>query len=414
MKDDYRSKYRWYMLALLAVTGTFVTAIPFSCMPVLFPEIADELGLNVTQLGTIWGMGNLAGIFVSLIGGILGDRFSSKWILTIACILVGVTGALRGLSSDFLFLSITMFVNGVIRLVIPVTITRTVGLWFKGRNLGMGQGISAMGMGLGLSLGPMLSATWVSPMVDGWRNVLFIYGGLSAFIGILWLIFGKEPPVDEDLSKPEQREPLLKTLSRLVRIKALWFVGLTFTLRMGSMMGMTGYLPYYLEESMGWSKVLAGGSLSAFYAISTLCVVPLTALSDRIGTRKLILMLGIITNTINLALLPLADGWIVWILLLLAGIFMDGFMAINTTTLLESKGIESRYSGTALGMIFTIGHIGSISSPPIGNSFAGIHPGLPFTFWAVLSVLGLVMLVFVKETGWRKKMFGKATHPDLL
>ena len=400
------------MLALLAMTGTLVTAMPFSCMPVLFPEIADELGLNLVELGAIWGMGNLAGIFVSLIGGIIGDRFSSKWILTISCILVGVTGALRGFADSFLFLAITMFVNGIIRLIIPITITRTVGLWFRGtNNLGMAMGASAMGMGLGLSLGPLLSATFLSPWLGGWRNVLFLMGGLSAFIGILWLIFGREPPVD-DSSEETEHVPIKETISKLIRIKGLWFIGLTFMTRMGSMMGMTGYLALYLRDQ-GWEAAAADGTLAAFYAISTLLVVPITTLSDKIGSRKLILLLGIITNTISLGLLPLVDGWLVWALMLMSGIFMDGFMAINTTILLETEGIGTRYSGTALGMIFTIGHIGSVSSPPIGNSFESIHPGLPFTFWAVLSAIGLFTLSIVKETGWRKRMFGsRLPTPD--
>ena len=405
MKDNTQSNYRWYMLALLAMTGTLVTAMPFSCMPVLFPEIADELGLNLVELGTIWGMGNLAGIFVSLIGGIIGDHFSSKWILTISCILVGVTGALRGFADSFIFLAVTMFVNGIIRLIIPITITRTVGLWFKGtNNLGMAMGASAMGMGLGLSLGPLLSATVLSPWLGGWRNVLFLMGGLSAFIGIIWLIFGREPPVD-DSSEETEHVPIKETISKLIRIKGLWFIGLTFMTRMGSMMGMTGYLALYLRDQ-GWQAAAADGTLAAFYAISTLLVVPITTLSDKIGSRKLVLLLGIITNTISLGLLPLVDGWLVWALMLMSGIFMDGFMAINTTILLETEGIGTRYSGTALGMIFTIGHIGSVSSPPIGNSFESIHPGLPFTFWAVLSAIGLFTLSMVKETGWRKRMFG--------
>ena len=405
MKDNTQTKYRWYMLALLAMTGTLVTAMPFSCMPVLFPEIADELGLNLVEIGTVWGMGNLAGIFVSLISGIIGDRFSSKWILTISCILVAITGALRGFSDSFMFLAVTMFVNGIIRLIIPITITRTVGLWFKGtNNLGMAMGASAMGMGLGLSLGPLLSATVLSPWLGGWRNVLFLMGGLSAFIGIIWLIFGREPPVD-DSSEETEHVPIKETISKLIRIKGLWFIGLTFMTRMGSMMGMTGYLALYLRDQ-GWQAAAADGTLAAFYAISTLLVVPITTLSDKIGSRKLILLLGIITNTISLGLLPLVDGWLVWALMLMSGIFMDGFMAINTTILLETEGIGTRYSGTALGMIFTIGHIGSVSSPPIGNSFESIHPGLPFTFWAVLSAIGLFTLSMVKETGWRKRMFG--------
>ena len=88
MSDDYRStNYRWYMLALCTATATLVVSIPFSCMPVLFKEISEDLGLSLVQIGTVWGIGSLAGVFVSLISGLIGDRFgmrnmccqSAKW-----------------------------------------------------------------------------------------------------------------------------------------------------------------------------------------------------------------------------------------------------------------------------------------------------------------------------------------------
>src|SRR3989304_119530 len=142
------------MLALLTGTGTFVAALPFSCMPVLFKEISEDLGLSLVQIGTIWGISSLAGGFVSLFPGLLSDRFGVKFILSLFCILVGVTGALRGLSNSFLTLAITVFLNGVVRLVVPVNVTKTVGMWFRGPKMGMAMGISAMGMGLGLTLGP--------------------------------------------------------------------------------------------------------------------------------------------------------------------------------------------------------------------------------------------------------------------
>ena len=403
MDETFRLKYRWYMLALIALTGTFVTAIPYICMPVLFNEIGEDLGLSVVEIGTVWGMGNLAGIVISLIGGIIGDRISTKWLLGICSILVGVTGALRGLSTDFVFLSVTMLVNGIFRLIIPVNITRTTGLWFKGKNLGAAMGVGAMGMGLGLAIGPMISATVMSPLLGGWRNVLFLYGGISVFFGFLWLIFGKDPPTWE--KEPSERVPLFQTLGKLIRMKSVWLIGLTLMMRTASMMGMSGYLSLYLKNQ-GWADAAADSTLSSFYIISTIFVIPLTALSDRIGSRKLILLLGFITNTVALGLLPLVDGGAVIGLILLAGMFMDGYMAINTTILMETKGIESRYTGAALGIIFTISNIGNVISPPVGNSFESIHPGLPFTFWAAISAVGLITLYFVKETGRRKKLFG--------
>ena len=406
MLDDYKSTYRWFILALTAITGTLVATIGFSCMPALFKEISDDLGLSLVQVGTVWGIASLAGIFVSLIGGVLGDRFGVKLILTASCILAGITGASRGLSNSFLTLLVTVFINGIVRLIIPINLTKTVGVWFKGQNLGMAMGISAIGMGLGLMLGPLISATILSPSLGGWRNVMYLYGAVSVAVGIIWFLFSREPRQVDSTTEYAGAVPFRQAFSQLIRTKALWLIGLTLLFRVGCTMGMTGYLPLYLRE-LGWPVASADGTLAAYYAISTVCVVPLTFLSDRIGSRKAILFPALIVSIVCLGLLPFVEGATVWALMILAGIFMDSFMAISVTMLLETEGVGRAYSGTALGIVFTIAQIGSVASPPLGNSLASINPGVPFIFWAALSGLALIALAFTKETGWRKS---KATR----
>ena len=66
MSNIEETKYRWFILILASLTNIFVVGMPSMCMPVLFKEISDEMGLSLVQLGAVWGMGGLAGIFTSL------------------------------------------------------------------------------------------------------------------------------------------------------------------------------------------------------------------------------------------------------------------------------------------------------------------------------------------------------------
>jgi len=386
------------MLALLTLTGTLVAAVPFSCMPVLFQEMSRDLGLDLVQIGFIWGISSLAGIFVSILGGVLSDKFSSRTVLTVFCILTGVTGALRGLSNDFFSLMATVFLNGMVRMVVPVAVTKTLGMWFKGPRLGLAQGIGAMGMGLGLMLGPLISATVLSPALGGWRNVMFFYGAISAFVGILWFIMGRQAPKAQVTGETAIKVPLRQSLGKLIRLKELWLLGVTLMFRVGGLMGMTGYLPLYLKGK-GWTDAAADGALSLFYAVSTLCVIPLSFLSDKLGSRKAIMLPALLVTTISIAMVPVAPQNLVWLLMVLAGMFMDSFMALSTTVLMETKGVGMEYAGMALGIVFTIAQIGSLTSPPLGNALAGFNTGLPFAFWAALSLAALVCFIFIKETG---------------
>ena len=384
------------MLALTVATGTFVSTIPFSCMPTLFKEISEDLGLSLVQIGTVWGLANLGGIFVSLIGGVLSDRFGVKLILGLTCLFVGITGAMRGLSYSFLTLSITVFLNGIARMIVPISITKNIGMWFTGRNLGMAMGISAMGMGFGLMLGPMISATILSPLLGGWKGVMALYGAISIAVGMLWFLLGREPHQTDSLTGQFGAVPPRQAISKLIHIKALWLLGFTLLFRSGAIMGMTGYLPLYLREQR-WPPASADGALAAFYGISTICVVPLSSLSDRVGSRKAILIPALIVTLICFGLLPAADGTPIWVLMMLSGVFMDGFMAVSVTMLFETEGIRPEDFGTAVGIVLSISQLGTVISPPLGNSFAGLNPGLPFIFWAAFSAAALFTLVPIKE-----------------
>jgi MFS family permease len=398
MNYSERSHFNWPLLLLLTLTGTFVASMPVSCMPVLFKEISDDLGLSLVQIGTIWGAANLAGIFMSIVGGVISDRFRLRFLLIIVPILVGVTGALRGVSTSFLTLMVTVFFNGVARLVIPITESKAIGIWFRGPRLGTAMGISAMGVGLGLTLGPMISATVVSPLVGGWRNVMYLYGALSALMGLAWVLYGKTPAAAG--AGPSTGIPLGATLARLLRMKELWLIALGLLFRTGCIMGVTGYLALYLL-GRGWEPAAADGTLAMFYAVSAALVIPFSMLSDRLRSRKAILVPATILTTIAVSILPFSDGPAVWFLAVASGMFLDGFMAITVTMLLETVGIGPAFSGMALGLIFSISQIGAFISPPIGNSFAHFSPGAPFIFWAGLSLVSLVIVARLPETARR-------------
>ncbi len=365
-------------------------------MPVLFPEITRDLGLDLVQMGTIWGITGLAGVFLSLASGVIGDRFGLRRVLIIACLLVGITGALRGLATSFAMLTAFVFANGIVRAVIPITVTKAITTLFRGRNLGMAQGVGAMGMGLGLMLGPLISATVMSPLLGGWRHVMFFYGAISAAVAIFWFFARTQP--DENVGNQSRvTASLRKDLPVLLKNKGIWLLGIALLFRMGGINGMTGYLPTYLVDR-GWGEASAGATLAVFYAVSTAAVIPISTLSDRIGRRKAIMVTAILVMTASLALLSFVGGPEVWVIMAVSGLFMDSFMAIVVTKLMETEGVGIQHAGIALGMMFTIAPIGGALAPPIGNSLASISPGLPFIFWAGMSVVALIAILFVKET----------------
>jgi hypothetical protein len=130
------SNYRWRILILAALTMALTVAVPSMCLPVLFDEISDDLGLSRTQIGMIWGIGALPSILIALVGGSIGDRFGPKRILMAACLLSGAAGALRGLSANFTMLIVTGSVFGLLASMVPMNSLKTCGIWFPRQQLG--------------------------------------------------------------------------------------------------------------------------------------------------------------------------------------------------------------------------------------------------------------------------------------
>jgi len=378
---------------LAALTHTFVVAMPVMCMPVLFKEISEDLGLSLVQIGTIWGISSLSGIFTGLVGGSIGDRFGTKHTLSIACLLAGATGALRGLSTSFIALTVTTFLFGFLLPAIPPNVHKTCGIWFSGRRLGLANGVVSAGMALGFMVGSMISATVLSPWLGGWRNVLFLYGAISVVISIPWLLTRTAPGGAESATATTS---LRRALSHVVHLRSIWFLGLVMLGTGGCLQGMLGYLPLYLRE-IGWAGPAADGALAAFHGISMVSTIPIALLSDRVGSRKLILVAATLMTTVGVGLLSIAEGTMVWVSVIMAGIVRDGFMAIFMTMTMETKGVGAAHAGTAMGMVLIFYRFGGLVSPPLGNSLADIGLGLPFIFWAVLAAVAFFGFYFVKE-----------------
>ena len=395
------SNYRWYVLSLAALTFTFVCAAPIVCMSVLFKEISDDLGLSLVQVGTIWGMPNFAALFVVFLGGLMADRFGARRVLGTACLLAGLAGAMRGLTGDFISLAVVTFFVGLSTWIIPASVFKTTATWFSGRRLVVANGVVSTGMGLGFTVGAMISATVLSPLLGGWENVLFLYGGVSFMVGLLWFFTVRESEQPGSAGSGGG-VPLRQSIANVFPNRAIWLIGLTLLGYAACVQGMIGYLPTYLRD-MGWTAASADGTLAAFNGISTLGAIPLALLSQKLGLRKVILFPVLFITMVGIALLPVVSSTMVWVLMIMVGVARDGFFAICLTMSTETKGIGVLYAGTAMGLAQTIVNVGNVISPPLGNSLAGADPGFPFFLWAAFGLLGLVAFCFVRETGGRRR-----------
>jgi MFS family permease len=189
---------------------------------------------------------------------------------------------------------------------------------------------------------------------------------------------------------------LSQAITHVARLRNVWLFGLAILGIGGCVQGTLGYLPLYLR-GMGWADARADGALSAFHIASLIFTIPIAFTSDKFGSRRKVLAAAGVMIAMGVGLLSLADGWMVWIAIFIAGMVRDGFMGVFMTSIMETEGVGFMYAGTAIGVVMIFSGVGNLLAPPLGNSLAGIGPGVPFALWAVLAVIGIIGILATQE-----------------
>ena len=181
--------YRWWLLAILAVTFFFNQA-DRALFGLLTVPIQGELGLTDIQIGAI----NTA-LFATLavvtpFAGALGDRFSRKWIITAS--LIGwslftlLTGFVGGFVGMMLFRSIAAGVGEAC--YVPSALPLLAKHHRATRSIALSVHQSMLYIGLFVS-GALVGALYIA-LGGNWRNVFFLFGALGLGLGIsfIWIL----------------------------------------------------------------------------------------------------------------------------------------------------------------------------------------------------------------------------------
>jgi len=402
------SPYRWWMLFQISLLTFFISGIAWGIMPVLFHEIAQPrdvgLGLSLIQLGAVWGIMPLALALLSIPSGILGDRYSVRWIIGIGAILAALASAGRGMSDSFPALLSWMFLFGVGYAIFGPNIPKFVGTWFQSKELGMANGIVFSALGLGSAVAVQFGGSFFSPAVGGWRNTLYIIGFICLLIGILWLLVVRMPKPDEAATKrgPVSRQALFHGLQVGLKTKDVWLLAICQMLFLGAWLGMSGYLPMYLVTGKGMTKATAYGyaSLAGYFYMIGNIVVPM--LSDRLGRRRIVYVVTIGAAAIFLMCVPFVSGPTLAVVLAVIG-FCGGGYVIPRVIPIEHPRVGIALAGSVFGLMASMGFLGGFISPIAGNTIAAKAGGdIAIISWASVILLAAIIFSFMTETHPRR------------
>lgn len=392
-------RYRWVILGVLWITYIVVFLNRLSVGP-LAPFLKEDLSINSTQIGLIMAASSFGYMLTLLPTGWVVDKIGARWPMAIGELMAGVSMIALFFVPSYIGLLVLMFVTGIgCGFLLPST-TQGVIVWFPLRERATIMGLKQTAVNMG---GIITAATLPAVAIAlSWRYGFLFLGITAIAIGVVALIFYREPPKPTSFQKDSAAPAVAVPLLELLKSRDIWLIALSGLLLNWVEFAIVAHLVLYLTEALLLSVVTAGGLLAIAQVAGAIARPGSGLLSDRVfgGNRKpaFMLMAGIASAMcLVLGLFSHSLSWAIYPVLFLLGLGGIGFGGIFLTLMSEFGG--RRGAGKAAGLGSTISMGGSILGPLVFGYIVDISGSyelawLSLTFVAALCIL---LLLFVRE-----------------
>lgn len=346
MEDLYRNKWRIFALV---ICSTFITSFDATMVNVILPTVSIEFQADINTVQWVPGLHRLMITSLLISYGKLGDKFGHTRLLLVGLIAWVFFSAIAGFSQNIYQLIFFRGLQGVaagMKIAVGYAIITAA---FPPQERGKALGFLSSGIGVGTGVGPALGGV-ITDFLN-WRFLFFVEAAVALTI-FLWALrsIPKEKGASETAFDPAGSAGIFAFLFSLIlwvsqgrawgwtslsSLSLLAFVLISgfalvwierrvphpllrlsyfsnLTLTFGTIASFFNYLaqymqyfltPFYLQFVLGKSPSTTGLVMAAL-PVATLVVAPMSGiLSDRIGSKPLMLA-G--TTLCTLALLSLS------------------------------------------------------------------------------------------------------------
>jgi len=371
--------------AAIAVSalGAFLCSLD-SALNVAFPAISADLGVSPRQVALVIVFYHVPIGVLTVIGGLLGDRFGHRRVFACGVWTSAVAFPLCGLAPDYAWLLAARVVQGAGAGLVFGTAPALVTLALVPSRRGLGLGVLNFATGATAATAPLIAGFLVEAF--GWRSVFLFRVPLALIVGVVVSYLGHirmgaptwppNPPRSERPGKAGAllEAPLLHTLRR----RALILGNALAVVANAASFSIFVFVPYYLVDVARYSAGLAG---------AIFMTVPLsTSLGGLVGgwlTRRLepraLVVAGLALETIGLATIATLQGGS-HPTVMVAGFVLTGaglglFQVPNMTLVMAA--LPDQHQGLAGGTISAMRTIGILAaallSPWLFASRQAVH-----------------------------------------
>lgn len=352
----------WLILAVLLLFSIAAPLNQFKVPPIM-PILMDAFGLSVSGAGLLMSVYAVTGLILALPSGLILQRVGFRVTGLIAggaMVLGSVLGALSSSSGAFL---VTRVIEGVGTSFTAVLAPALIAQWFIASQRGTAMGVWSawvpVGTALSLIIAPPLAEAF------GWQAVWWFGAAYALAVTLLYLSMVHPAPVAPATTTGRPAPEAAAFRNRTVlQNRNIWLLAAAFAAYVAALIGCSTFLPTFLVEQRGLPLAQAA-RLAVIPTFITIFSAPAGGvLSDKIGSRKKPLLVGIALGGVLVGLWGVATGAAFIALLILSGLVLGLAPTAIFSGAIEVVGDE-RGGGLTMAVIMVGQSAGMLLGPVI-------------------------------------------------
>lgn len=355
-----RSSQAW-LVCLAAALFFFYEFIQGNMFASISQDVMQDFGLHSDKLAYLSSIYYVSNVLFLFPAGMILDRFSTKRIIVTAMVLCIAGTFLFAFATSFKLALFCRFITGIGSAFCFLSCIRLASRWFQPDKMALVSGIIVtMAM-----TGGMVAQYPLTLLLEhvGWRQAVIIDAFLGFGFLLVILVFVKDYPAEQEAIELQHKKNLA-SMGFFASLRAAYFntqniFAAIYTSLMNMPVAVIGAMigSLYLQQAEGMGREAASMTVT-FLFLGTIVGGPiLGAWSDKLGQRKLPMLLGAIFSlaTVLVILYVPISGHLTWYALFFLLGFFTATQVISYPLVAEKSPLSLTATSVSVVSILTMG-----------------------------------------------------------
>lgn len=417
-KPESKLKKNIVRLLLLTCCGSVIYGLPYFRW-LFYDTFIEIYQLSNEQLGMLGSAYGLFGLISYLLGGVLADRVSAKVLIYGSLLATGLAGLVHYFTTSYYVLLALYALWGLTSLLTfwPALI-KAIRLTGNSHEQSRVFGIFEGGRGVVNTINDTiavaifgLAGTGVTAAVAGFKAALLYFSIITIVLGVLCIFVLKD---EKTMAETDETSKFKwSNVKTALKLPAVWLVSLIMCCTYAMNMSYSYFNPF-ATNVFGASAVLGAVLMALAQYVRPIASPVAGFMADKLG-RANMMMVGfaaMAVGTLGILVLPQSAGIIV-LCVLCAIVYIAMYMNYGVVfSLMDDGGIPLNISGTAIGIVCTVGYLPEVICPLVAGKILDSNEGASGYQIYFGAIIALLVVGFITTIFWKRKFNSKKGLPE--